>query len=234
MSTGRKGHAPRASPWAHRDVPRSPGRSVTDDRPPHALHLDPFRWWATGDEFGWILQAAQARADAAGDIDWLVSADSSIVHAHQQGAPGARMFPRRPGQQDSSGLRCLRPLARADGRGRLHQQLHLVHHRQAAVRVQWHRQVRTAQGSLSGTGRDASTTNTASSTEPTTKRSRSSMLAVTAPTRSASLHVGKPPVCTRCARSLVTQNAHADQRRRFHDPATVPGVQPDSSAARGT
>ncbi|GAA4055862.1 hypothetical protein GCM10022214_04050 [Actinomadura miaoliensis] len=36
-----------------------------------------------------MLQAAQARADAAEDIDWLVSVDSEIVRAHQHAA-GAR------------------------------------------------------------------------------------------------------------------------------------------------
>lgn len=36
-----------------------------------------------------MLQAAQARADAAGDIDWLVSVDSTVVRAHQHAA-GAR------------------------------------------------------------------------------------------------------------------------------------------------
>lgn len=36
-----------------------------------------------------MLQAAQAQADAAGDIDWLVSVDSTIVRAHHHAA-GAR------------------------------------------------------------------------------------------------------------------------------------------------
>ncbi len=36
-----------------------------------------------------MLQAVQAKADAAGDIDWLVSVDSTIVRAHQHAA-GAR------------------------------------------------------------------------------------------------------------------------------------------------
>ena len=36
-----------------------------------------------------MLQAAQARADAAGELDWLVSIDSTVVRAHQSAA-GAR------------------------------------------------------------------------------------------------------------------------------------------------
>ncbi|WP_160159243.1 hypothetical protein [Streptomyces sp. SLBN-118] len=33
-----------------------------------------------------MFRTAQAKADAAGDIDWLVSVDSSIVRAHQHTA----------------------------------------------------------------------------------------------------------------------------------------------------
>jgi hypothetical protein len=33
-----------------------------------------------------MLQAAQARADAAGDIGWLMSVDSTVVRAHQRAA----------------------------------------------------------------------------------------------------------------------------------------------------
>ncbi|WP_167377690.1 hypothetical protein [Streptomyces malaysiense] len=36
-----------------------------------------------------MLQAAQARAAAAGDVGWLVSVDSTVVRAHQHAAgPG--------------------------------------------------------------------------------------------------------------------------------------------------
>lgn len=48
-----------------------------------------FRRWAGDGTFDRMLQAAQANADAAGDIKWLVSVDSSIVRAHQHAA-GAR------------------------------------------------------------------------------------------------------------------------------------------------
>ncbi|MFD9813313.1 hypothetical protein [Streptomyces sp. NPDC059080] len=36
-----------------------------------------------------MLKAAQAKADAVGDIDWLVSVDSTVVRVHQHAA-GAR------------------------------------------------------------------------------------------------------------------------------------------------
>jgi transposase len=42
-----------------------------------------FRRWALDGTFGRMLAEVQTRADAAGDIDWLVSVDSTIVRAHQ-------------------------------------------------------------------------------------------------------------------------------------------------------
>ncbi|MEU7088883.1 hypothetical protein [Streptomyces achromogenes] len=36
------------------------------------------------------LQQMQARADATGDIDWLVQIDSTIVRAHQHAAATGR------------------------------------------------------------------------------------------------------------------------------------------------
>ena len=42
-----------------------------------------FRRWALDGTFGRMLAAVHADADAAGDIDWLVSVDSTIVRAHQ-------------------------------------------------------------------------------------------------------------------------------------------------------
>lgn len=66
---------------AWRDVPERYG-------PWHTLHTR-FRRWALDGTFERMLQAAQARADAAGEIDWLVSVDSTVVRAHQHAA-GAR------------------------------------------------------------------------------------------------------------------------------------------------
>ncbi len=63
------------------DVPERYGSWTT-------LHTR-FRRWAKDGTFKQMLQAAQAKADAAGDIDWLASVDSTIVRAHQHAA-GAR------------------------------------------------------------------------------------------------------------------------------------------------
>lgn len=89
---------------AWRDVPERYGSWAT-------LHTR-FRRWALDDTFERMLRAAQARADAAGDIDWLVSVDStssaptSTPPGHEKGAPQprTRTLPRWPDQQDSPGL----------------------------------------------------------------------------------------------------------------------------------
>lgn len=66
---------------AWRDVPEQYGSWAT-------LHTR-FRRWAKDGTFERMLQAAQAKADAASDIDWLTSVDSTVVRAHQHAA-GAR------------------------------------------------------------------------------------------------------------------------------------------------
>jgi transposase len=49
-----------------------------------------FRRYALGGVFTQALQQIQAHADAAGDIDWLVQIDSTIVRAHQHAAATGR------------------------------------------------------------------------------------------------------------------------------------------------
>ncbi|MEU2389054.1 IS5 family transposase [Streptomyces sp. NPDC012461] len=63
---------------AWRDVPERYGPWAT-------LHTR-FRRWTLDGTFERMLRAAQAQADAAGDIDWLVSVDSTAVRAHQHAA----------------------------------------------------------------------------------------------------------------------------------------------------
>ncbi|MBK3545855.1 IS5 family transposase [Streptomyces sp. MBT60] len=63
---------------AWRDVPEHYGPWAT-------LHTR-FRRWAADGTFDRMLRAAQAKVDAAGDVDWLVSVDSTIVRAHQHAA----------------------------------------------------------------------------------------------------------------------------------------------------
>ncbi|MFD9297228.1 IS5 family transposase [Streptomyces goshikiensis] len=52
------------------------------------------RLWSADGTWERLLQQVQAAADAAGEIDWDVSVDSTIVRAHQHAARGTR--PRRP------------------------------------------------------------------------------------------------------------------------------------------
>ncbi len=49
-----------------------------------------FRRYAIDGVFTRALQQIQARADAAGDIDWLVQIDCTIVRAHQHAAATGR------------------------------------------------------------------------------------------------------------------------------------------------
>ncbi len=57
------------------------GRDVPERYGPWATLHTRFRRWALESTFDRMLRAAQARADAAGGIDWLVSVDSTAVRA---------------------------------------------------------------------------------------------------------------------------------------------------------
>ena len=50
------------------------------------------RLWSGDGTWERLLQQVQAAADAAGEIDWDISVDSTIVRAHQHAA-GARTDP---------------------------------------------------------------------------------------------------------------------------------------------
>ncbi|WP_374116253.1 IS5 family transposase [Streptomyces sp. CoH27] len=80
---------------AWRDVPERYGPWAT-------LHTR-FRRWAADGTFERMLKAAQAQADAVGDVDWLVSVDSTIVRAHQHAAGARKGGLRSPGLGRSRG-----------------------------------------------------------------------------------------------------------------------------------
>lgn len=82
-STGSCGSS--APGWAWRDMPERYG-------PWASLHTR-FRRWAADGTFERMLQAAQANTDAAGEIEWLVSVDSTVVRAHQHAAGAGRTSP---------------------------------------------------------------------------------------------------------------------------------------------
>jgi transposase len=49
------------------------------------------RRFATDGTWDKVLGQLQAQADAAGDIDWVVSVDSTIARVHQHGATASRL-----------------------------------------------------------------------------------------------------------------------------------------------
>jgi len=70
------------APW--RDAPAGPG--------PWRTLWKRHRRWSGDDAYRAIFEHVLAGQDAAGKLDWLVSADSTVVRAHQHsaGAPAAR------------------------------------------------------------------------------------------------------------------------------------------------
>jgi transposase len=74
-------------PW--RDLPREYG--------PWQTVWKRHKRFCTDGTWDRILAQLQAEADAAGDIDWTVSVDSTIVRVHQHGATARRsVWPARP------------------------------------------------------------------------------------------------------------------------------------------
>src|SRR3954467_13038616 len=69
------------SPW--REGPESFG-------PGQTAYERVARWSAAG-AGAKLLARAQADADAAGELDWLVAADSTLVRVHQHGASARRV-----------------------------------------------------------------------------------------------------------------------------------------------
>ena len=67
----------------------TPWRDVPEGYPPWQTLYRWFRRWQRDGTWARILARLQARADAAGDIEWTVSVDSTISRAHQHAA-GAR------------------------------------------------------------------------------------------------------------------------------------------------
>ncbi|MFI7327394.1 IS5 family transposase [Streptomyces rubiginosohelvolus] len=95
---------------AWRDVPERYGPWAT-------LHTR-FRRWAADGTFDRMLRAAQAKADAAGDVDWLVSVDSTIVRAHQHAAGARKGGLRDPALGRSRGGLTSKIHLACNGRGR--------------------------------------------------------------------------------------------------------------------
>ena len=95
--------------WKYRTG--SPWRELPEERfgPWQTAYERLTRWSADG-TWARLLARAQADADAAGELDWLVAADSTLVRVHQHGASARRVggnasTVRRDGDDDQEGGR---------------------------------------------------------------------------------------------------------------------------------
>ena len=77
------------APW--RDLPSRYG--------PWQTCYDRFVRWRRDGTWDRLLAHAQAKGDAVGEVEWLVSVDSTVARAHQHAA-GAR---KRPSRHDEKG-----------------------------------------------------------------------------------------------------------------------------------
>ena len=75
--------------WKYRTG--SPWREVPERFGPWQTAYERHNRWSRDGTWARLLSAAQVDADAAGRLDWLVSADSSLVRMHQHGANAARV-----------------------------------------------------------------------------------------------------------------------------------------------
>ncbi|WNE95547.1 transposase [Streptomyces luomodiensis] len=92
---GRDGAAPRGGPAGRQrdglqDRTGISWRDLPERYGPWKTVYTRFRCYALDGVFTRALQQIQAHADAAGDIDWLVQIDSTIVRAHQHAAATGR------------------------------------------------------------------------------------------------------------------------------------------------
>jgi transposase len=101
------------APW--RDLPERYG--------PWQTCYDRFSRWRRDGTWDRLLADAQTKTDAVGEVEWLVSVDSTIARAHQHAA-GAR---RRPSKQDAKrGFSHPEGEALGRSRGGLTTKLHLA------------------------------------------------------------------------------------------------------------
>jgi transposase len=93
------------SPW--RDLPAEfgPWQSVYD------RHV---RWSRDG-TYDRIFAAAHTAADAAGELDWLVAADSSLMRVHQHGATARRLSGNAATVSSGHGVESVDDAAPAEG-----------------------------------------------------------------------------------------------------------------------
>ena len=75
--------------WRYRTG--SPWRDLPEEFGPWQSVYDRHVRWSRDGTYDRIFAAAHTAADAAGDLDWLVAADSSLMRVHQHGATARRL-----------------------------------------------------------------------------------------------------------------------------------------------
>ena len=69
----------------------SPWRELPEQFGPWQTAYERLTRWSADGTWAKLLARAQADADAAGELDWLVAADSTLVRVHQHGAAAQRI-----------------------------------------------------------------------------------------------------------------------------------------------
>jgi transposase len=75
--------------WKYRTG--SPWRELPERFGPWQTAYERLNRWSGDGTWARLLAAAQADADARGELDWLVAADSSLMRVHQHGATARRI-----------------------------------------------------------------------------------------------------------------------------------------------
>ena len=96
-------------PWKLRTG--APWRDLPSRYGPWQTCYDRFSRWRRDGTWDRLLSHAQAMSDKVGEVEWLVSVDSTVARAHQHAA-GAR---RKPSREDSKRGDCTRQTRRSDG-----------------------------------------------------------------------------------------------------------------------
>jgi len=74
--------------WRYRNG--APWRELPERFGPWQTVYDRHVRWSRDGTYDRLLAAAHTAADAAGELDWLVAADSSVMRVHQHGATARR------------------------------------------------------------------------------------------------------------------------------------------------
>ena len=75
--------------WKYRTG--APWRELPESFGPWQTAYERLTRWSADGTWARLLARAQADADAAGELDWLVAADSTLVRVHQHGASARRV-----------------------------------------------------------------------------------------------------------------------------------------------